>query len=95
MVYNTFAFAPRQGIHRSVALWYKQHRRVRNGTAEDPALYPVIAQHFERAGEFVPAADYWQRSGKEAGLGGNHHEALLAYESALKIGVRRSQSRLI
>lgn len=72
-----------------MALWYKGHGRGgASGSEEDPALFPLVAQHFERAGESAQAAEYWKRSGEVNARGGNNAIAIAAFENALAIEVR-------
>lgn len=60
----------------------------RGGGGEDPALYPLVAQHFERAGESAQAAEFWKRSGEVNARGGNNAIAIAAFENALALEVR-------
>lgn len=73
-----------------MALWYKAHGRRAGGRAgeEDASQYPLVAQHFERAGEVAQAAEYWKRSGEESARSGNNAEAITSFERALELGVR-------
>lgn len=70
-----------------MAAWYRGHGRGGAGAAEDASLYPLVAQHSERAGEPGQAAEYWKRSGEESAKSGNNAEAITAFERALELGV--------
>ena len=80
MAYSAFAFAARQEIHHKIASWYTQRE-------QDSALLPIIAQHYQRAGDLLLAAEYMRRTGDVNALNYNNAEALAAYETALSFEV--------
>ena len=84
VAYSTFAFGPRQEIHRKIATWYQQ----KMAKEDDPALYPIMAQHFQRAGDLAMAAEYLRRTGDVNMLAYNNAEAIAAYDTALSLEVR-------
>ena len=57
--YNTLAFASRQSIHLKVARYFAKEKKTSTG-AEDTTFYSIIAQHYEKADEWLQAAEYWK-----------------------------------
>lgn len=60
----------------------------KEGPEGDPALYPIMAQHYQRAGELAMAAEYLRRTGDVNMLAFNNAEAIAAFDTALSLEVR-------
>lgn len=56
-----------------------------------PALYPIMAQHYQRAGEFAMAAEHLRRTGDINMQAYNNAEAITAYKTALSLEVQTSE----
>jgi class 3 adenylate cyclase/tetratricopeptide (TPR) repeat protein len=70
VAYNTLLFAQRRQLHREIALRYEQRG------AEVPAeFYPLLAHHWDRAGEVPKAIGYMEKAGEAALRGFSSREA--------------------
>ncbi len=59
---------------------------VENTPAEDPAqLYPILAHHWESAGQADKAVDYLEKSGEQALRNGAYREAAQFFRRALDL----------
>jgi class 3 adenylate cyclase/tetratricopeptide (TPR) repeat protein len=68
--YNLLLFDQRQQLHQSIARWYEatdQHNVESN--------QPLLAYHWQRAGDFARAAHFYERAGETALRNGAYAEA--------------------
>lgn len=80
VAYDLMSFAQRRTLHRSVAQWYELHE------ADSLSLYfPVLAWHWERAGELRQTFHYLERAGEQAYHTGADHEAAGFFRRALEL----------
>lgn len=80
--YQALLKSDRQGYHAQTAAWLIGVTRTSGRGAE---FAPVIAEHFESAGERVPAADWYIQSGTRARNQGNPAQARLFFDRALAL----------
>ena len=76
VAYELLLFEQRQQLHQSIAEWYEQPARERPATN-----YPLMAHHWQRAGNRPRAIDYYEKAGQEARLrGGAYAEAADSFQ---------------
>ena len=73
VTYDTVLKRDKRRLHRQVALWLSEQTGA--GAATE---LPLIAEHFERAGETQAAAQHWQRAAEDA-IARDAREAALAH----------------
>ena len=61
VAYGSLLFAQRRQLHRAVAEWYERHR-----AGDLDALAPLLAHHWDRAGEAERAIPYLERAAEQA-----------------------------
>ncbi len=61
VAYGALLFAQRRQLHRAVAEWYERHR-----AHELAPLAPLLAHHWDRAGEPARAIPYLERAAEQA-----------------------------
>lgn len=77
VIYDRLLFAQRQQLHRSVAHWYEEHRQ------DDLAThYPLLARHWEEAGDPARMLHYLERAGEQAAAGFANDEAIALLSKA-------------
>ena len=81
VVYDLLPFAQRSRLHHDVARWYEA------STPRDllPALDPLLAHHWELAGEDARAIDHLEKAGERALLAGADREAAGFLERAIDL----------
>jgi class 3 adenylate cyclase/tetratricopeptide (TPR) repeat protein len=81
--YDLMLYSQRRQLHRAVADWYER------AEGRDLApYYPLLAHHWERAGEAEPAVDYLERAGRRALRGGSYREAAGFFLRAIALDER-------
>ena len=80
----------RRGLHRSAALALEA-MDVWGGVS--PALYPLLAHHWEQAQDHVWTFEYLEKAATHALQAGSHVEAAGYLRRALELEVRRGESR--
>jgi len=79
--YNLMLFKQRRDLHRAIAEW---HERV---YPHDLAPYfSLLAHHWRKAEDSAKAADYLERAGVQALLGGAYQEATSFFGEAVAVG---------
>jgi class 3 adenylate cyclase/tetratricopeptide (TPR) repeat protein len=71
VVYDRLAYAHRRRLHHDVAEWYE-----RSPDGELATTYPVLAHHWELAGNDARAIDYLEKAGEAALKTGAYREAV-------------------
>ncbi|HEY9857396.1 MAG TPA: adenylate/guanylate cyclase domain-containing protein [Stenomitos sp.] len=86
VVYNLLLFAQRAQLHRAVAEWFETTYQTNLAP-----YYPLLAHHWDQAGETDQAIAYLEKSGVQALRTGAYQEALRFFEKALsfEVGDRR------
>ena len=80
VAYETVLLKYRAEFHRRVARWLEEHAGERIGE-----YMGLIAGHYELAGEYDRAAEFYQRSGEQAMLTNVFRAARTAFERALAL----------
>lgn len=88
VVYNLLLFAQRAQLHRAVAEWYE----ATHGSSLAP-YYPLLAHHWEQAGESERAIAYLEGSGTHALRTGAYREAVAFFDKALALGANSESWR--
>ncbi|MEM7032893.1 MAG: AAA family ATPase [Chloroflexota bacterium] len=80
VAYNLMVFNQRQQLHRTVANWYE------TTYAQEPApWYPLLAYHWQKAGETPQALIYLEKAGEQALYNGVYQEALRFIKDSLEL----------
>jgi class 3 adenylate cyclase/tetratricopeptide (TPR) repeat protein len=82
VVYNTVLKRTRQAYHGQAAAWLVEATR---GTGRSDEFTAVIAVHYDEAGEWEAAVDWYVRAGKQAKGQGAPAEARRFYDRALEL----------
>ncbi|MBM2848389.1 MAG: putative adenylate/guanylate cyclase [Anaerolineales bacterium] len=86
--YNLMLFEQRRELHRAVAEWYERAH------AHDlSSHYPLLAQHWSKAGNADKALDYLENAGEQALDSGAYQEAVSFFSEALRLEVEQRQRR--
>lgn len=79
--YNLMLFKQRRDLHRAIAEWHE--RTYPNDLAP---YYSLLAHHWRKAEDSAKAADYLERAGVQALLGGAYQEAAGFFGEAVEVG---------
>jgi class 3 adenylate cyclase/tetratricopeptide (TPR) repeat protein len=83
VVYSLMTFAQRNQLHHATALWYEQ------AGADDPGRYPLLAYHWQQAGDTERAVEYYGRAGENAFRDFANREAIRFLQQAAMLGTGR------
>lgn len=81
VVYGLMTYAQRQQLHRHTALWYEKA-----GEGELERNYPLLAHHWQMAGDAPKAADYYEKAGESAFRDYANQEAIRFLTLAEELG---------
>ncbi len=88
VVYDLMLYAQRQGMHRAVAEWYE-----REHAADLAAYYPLLAHHWEKAGDGAKTLEYLDKAGELALQSGAYREAIALLEQAEALEAKAGTAR--
>ncbi|MBM3267474.1 MAG: AAA family ATPase [Candidatus Sericytochromatia bacterium] len=84
VVYDLMLYAQRQGMHRNVAQWYEAEQ------ADQSAYYPLLAHHWEKAGDPVKTRYYLDKAGELALASGAYSESVAFLTKAADLAAREA-----
>ena len=79
--YESVLKRERKALHKAAAAWLEAHAR---GAGRLDEFAGLLAEHAERAGEPIAAADWYTRAGERAAALGATHEARRFFDHALE-----------
>jgi class 3 adenylate cyclase len=80
VAYNLMAFAQRRQLHQAIAVWHEQTYQ-----ADLAPYYPLLAHHYQQAGQEAQSARYYGLAGEEALHHYANHEAVRFFNQALAL----------
>jgi class 3 adenylate cyclase/tetratricopeptide (TPR) repeat protein len=84
VIYNTLLYAQRRDLHCAVAEWLE------GAHADDLSrVYPLLAYHWDAAGDAAKTIDYTEKAGEQALLNYSNREAVTFFSKALELDARR------
>ncbi len=86
VAYNLLLFEQRQQLHRAIAEWFEMLEH-----GNPAANFPVLAYHWEKAGDLVKGIDYLEKSGESALRNGGYAEATGFFDHALQMDANSVQ----
>lgn len=78
--YHLLLFDQRQQLHRSIAQWYEA-----NAQHDIETNYPIMAHHWENAGDAIRAVDFFEKAGETALRNGAYAEAVDFVQRAIQL----------
>jgi class 3 adenylate cyclase/tetratricopeptide (TPR) repeat protein len=80
VAYNLMLFAQRQTLHQAVAEFYER------AFADDLSpFYPILAHHWDKAGERLKTIDYLEKASEQALRAGVYQEAIGFFDEILRL----------